>query len=395
MKETFFLQVSPGLEDIAIKELELKFKSLSPLEEIPLCYKERGGFTLELERNMGFALNYWLKIPNRILLRFAHFKCRDLPKLFNKIKKMQWSPYYAGQELSVKVSAHNSRLFDDRKISKSIEDGLAEYIVRQVPGKKASQRVSQFPYWSLFCRFDEDWCTLSIDTSGQRLGLRGVKTHIGLAPLRENLAAALYLYTLKTKPLGRDLLRPLFLFDPFAGSGSIIQESTAFFEPNTKREYAFEFFPSTLKDEALRKKPAPLNLEMPLSSFAGEKNSVQLEGLKSNYQAAQMSFEQHAVACGDSMNKAHLNKELLPKLTSFKGHEKWIITNPPYGKRLNSPGTLKEILDHFFTFYNWDRVGVLLPKGVKLKEINYQCLGKLEFSHGGEEVVFSLWCRGT
>jgi putative N6-adenine-specific DNA methylase len=396
MKETFFLQVTPGLEDIAKRELEVKFQSLFPLEQIPVCHMERGGFSIELEVTKGFALNYWLKIPNRILLRFAHFKCRDLPKLFNKIKKMQWSPYFAGQDYTIKVSAHNSRLFDDRKISKSIKDGLAEYVKRQVPGKKSSEAVQAFSKWSLFCRFEEDWCTISIDTSGERLGLRGIKTHIGLAPLRENLAAALYLYTLNLSPNKEDILNPLaplFIFDPFAGSGTIIQESFLFFEPNTSRRYAFEYFPLTTKNTSGSNKPTPLKLDIPFLSLANDKNSNQLAALKANYNAASMNLEQNKVALGDSMSEEHLKKELLPLLGKAESFDTWIITNPPFGKRLKSPGALKDLLDHFFSLHKWKQVGVLLPKGPALLADEYTCLGKLEFSHGGEDVCYSLWKR--
>ena len=359
---------------------------------------------MELELEKGLSLNYWLKIPNRILLRFAHFKCRDLPKLFNKVKKMNWAPYYAGQPFSIKVSAHESRLFDDRKITKTIEDALSEYIKRQVPSKKAQERVASFEEWLLFCRFEEDWCTLSLDTSGKRLGLRGNKTNIGLAPLRENLAAALYLFTLSlgiaakaTDSLDPD--QPLFLFDPFAGSGTIIQESLLFFEPSIMRNFAFEFFPLGAKTPLKTIRPSALNLEIPIHSLAGEKNENQLAGLRKNYLEANLNEEQNKSILGDSMNSAHLKKILKPYDSPDKQKRRetqaWVMTNPPYGKRLSSSGALKKILDQLFSHFQWNKVGVLLPADTSLCENDYQCLGKLAFSHGGEDVIYSVWGSKT
>ena len=107
----FYLVISPGLEEISINEIEYKWVSFFLDEKIPQIKKLAGGLELYLPLEKGVLLNQILKIPTRILLRFKEFKCRDLPKLFNKIKNIDWSPFLSEVPASLKISCHQSRLF--------------------------------------------------------------------------------------------------------------------------------------------------------------------------------------------------------------------------------------------------------------------------------------------
>ena len=109
---TFFIQTPLNFEKIAQLELDLKFPELATKFSIV-----DGGLEGIIEINQGFELNYFLKIPNKILLRLDSFKCRDLPKLYNKVKKKDFKFFNYGQEFNFNTSAVNSRLFDERKIN--------------------------------------------------------------------------------------------------------------------------------------------------------------------------------------------------------------------------------------------------------------------------------------
>ncbi|MCB0351607.1 MAG: hypothetical protein KDD38_10515, partial [Bdellovibrionales bacterium] len=75
----FFLIVPPGLEELAKQELLDKAPGLNVLRA------EKGGIEIEAPFELGLTLNLVLKIPSGVLLRIAEFKCRDLPKLYNKV----------------------------------------------------------------------------------------------------------------------------------------------------------------------------------------------------------------------------------------------------------------------------------------------------------------------
>src|SRR5690606_20835551 len=136
------------------------------------------------------ALNQWLKIPTRILQRIFQARVRDLPKLYNKFKNFDWRPFYVDVPLVIKVSSANSRLFDDRKIIKAASDGIADSFKAIQPKKADIEKVKGKSPAALYLRFENDELTVSIDTTGERLNRRGVRTWVGEAPLRESYAQA-------------------------------------------------------------------------------------------------------------------------------------------------------------------------------------------------------------
>ena len=393
-KETFFIQVPPGLEELAKQEFELKFINIDPRHtDRPEPLIEKGGLLVQLPLEQGMKLNYWLRIPNRILLRLAHFRCRDLPKLFNKVSKLPLSPYFADQKFQFKISSFQSRLFDSRKIEKTLKDALEENTKRQEPKKKARELVNSWDQWRFYCRFEDDWCELSLDTSGERLGKRGEKTKVGKAPLRENLASALYFSTLRS--LEREAMDHIYhgekkfiLADPFAGSGTLLTESANFFRPTVARSYSFQYLPCFLGKEQIIAPPKDPKLQNNALVIAGEYSEEQFNALEENLS----ELDAHIIL-GDSFNGSleKVLKEVNPL------HEKSIysfcITNPPYGKRIQSEDRIKikELLEKIFKLYPFDMVGVLMPKEFGLPEKEYHLVKKLPFSHGGTAVIYSLW----
>ena len=100
----FYLVISPGLEEISLNEIGNKWVNFFPDEKVPEIKKIVGGLELTLSLEKGVLLNQILKIPTRILLRLKEFKCRDLPKLYNKIKNIDWAPFLSEAPTSLKVS---------------------------------------------------------------------------------------------------------------------------------------------------------------------------------------------------------------------------------------------------------------------------------------------------
>lgn len=395
-KRTFFFQTPLGLEALGLKEFELKFPVRYPNYPLPHGEAAEGGYTLELPLAVGLGLNYWLKIPNRILLREAHFKCRDIPKLYNKIKKLNLRAYYAGQDFNLEVSSHNSRLFDDRKIKKAVSDALADNLKAHEPKADAKIRVSNFEHWNLFIRFEEDWCTISIDTSGLRLGMRGYKNRVGKAPLRENLASSLYFFTALSLPesIGDSFTRALTLIDPFCGSGTILMESVLFFEPNLFRNYAFEFFPC-VKDLTL-KRPTSYFLERELFLLGSDIDEERIKDTRENFKEAGLLTVPHHLQVGD-LSKKDFQKKLSIEIFSPNQKRKvlpWFLSNPPYGKRIPQDLKASELLKSLNLWGTFERIGLLLPRdqlaGLTPPQ-GMSPISHLDFIHGGEKVRFSLF----
>lgn len=369
-KKTFFIQAPIGLEDLCLQELNMKWPALCPTSPLPPHTVLEGGILIDLPIELGLHLNYWLKIPNRILLRLEDFKCRDFPKLYKKIKQVNWKEFFAGQELEIKSTSHKSRLFDDRKIVKAIRGALNDNIKALPPKKVAQERVNSFNHWKLFVRLEEDWCTVSIDTSGERLGIRGYKKHVGRAPLRENLAAALFFEMFLKQSSYTD--EKITLLDPCAGSGTIALESQEFFTPNINRQYSFEYFPCYSGQ-----KPSPLKLENRFQLFAIEKNKEQFKSLEKNL--SDEMFNEIKCFHGNSIEE-NFN---IPQI-------KVIISNLPFGKKITNEDS--KLIDQLWDKYQPDFLGVLHPSHWKHSEkLRKLLISQRKINHGGIDTTYSIF----
>jgi putative N6-adenine-specific DNA methylase len=184
----------------------------------------------------------------------------------------------------------------------------------------------------VFVRGIHDRFTVSIDSSGENLYRRGIKTHPGRAPLRETVAAAA-------------LLRGGFtgaetLLDPMCGTGTFSLEAALIAKripPGWFREFAFTDWPGFRPQrwDHLRRKAA--ERFSALSSpriFASDVNPEACRALEESLRPHALS-DAVAVACRDFF-------ELAPRdLTDRTG---LVVINPPYGRRLGRAAESREMI---------------------------------------------------
>jgi len=384
----FYFIVSPGLEDLALNECTTKWPEFFPEEPLPLFNKTFGGFEAEMPMEKGLLLNQILKIPTRILLRFADFKCRDLPKLFKKIKNLDWSPFLSGHLPQIKVSAHQSRLFHTQKIEKTIEEALQTYFKAKPPKKKYFETAKERPPITLFFRFAEDTCTISLDTSGDPLYKRSYRPFIGKAPLRENLGAALCFSLKKTLEKVFPQENQFHLIDPMCGSGTFLLEGKYWSRPNQNRSFSYLAFP--LFQSSPPKLIDPKNqTEELFQSFQGyDQDSNVIKGTKEN-----------GLPIDETISlKTHdfLSEEKLEDLPSSGV----VLINPPYGKRIplgKKPQVYyKNLFEKIKMKISPKAFGILLPKDQLsfLKKTDpYILKEKKTFKNGGIPVDFLIFCK--
>ena len=355
---TFFLQIPPGLE--AIGERELLQKTNINEENV---ISERGGLSIECTLETALTLNRLLKVPNRVLLRLMQFKCRDLPKLFSKVSKENFKLFNAGQEFTFKVSSQNSRLFDSRKIEKTLKEAFLKSFQAYPPKKKESEKITKYSDWTLFCRLDNDLCTLSLDLSGERLGKRGYKKSSGLAPMRENLAAAMwsfFTYDLNT-------IEEYTVIDPYAGSGTMLFEAALFNNKTATRFYNGDVFGSGIENSQEQNS----NVK---KLIAIDQNEDQIHCLKLNNNNLKLPLEVH------QKGNTQFDFSELPA-------KSLVFTNPPYQKRVSGS------VDIWNKQLNVERIGLVLPKENFPKIVGYTVLRELPFKHGGKDVVFKVFIK--
>ena len=380
----FFIVYPVDLEDLGLQELTEKFlihfAEQPQIESFTLIKKIPGGLEIECSFLIGISLNTILRTPTRILLRLGEFKCRDAPKLYQKISKFNWAPWLLGQTPEVESATNNSRLFDSRKIEKAIQDGVLQYY-RHKPLKKkhldqltAVNKAGGF-LPKIYFRAVDDICTLSLDTTGERLHLRGEKNLLALAPIRENLAALLL------RELTNHLPSNLFtLIDPMCGSGTFLLEAYRDQCVTKERGFSFNHIPLVL-DNVLKLK----NFET-----TPQKKFLALMGFDLNKDVASQALQN----CSET-NISISNADLFDgKIINID--KTVVIINPPYGIRVGEKSEINlayylKIIEAAKNKFNPELLGIITPSDYQLKSNKlFKIKAARSFKNGGIDVVFYL-----
>jgi putative N6-adenine-specific DNA methylase len=365
MQFKLFLIIPPGLEDLSLKEVELK----CPLPDV---ITHKGGLELMADLSWIIKAHALLKIPTRILMRVADFKVRDFPKLHQKFSQFKWKDVLSHPAPQWEVSCSKSRLMHTGRIEATVQAALKEALIRQ-PLSQDWEKKGYTPQ-TFYIRLNQDHLTLSLDLTGEPLYKRGLQKIKGEAPLRENLAAAFVF------ELFEGMTSSTLLVDPMCGSGTFLTEALTFHRPLHLRPFAFEsspFFKGHLFK--LPSASTPLPVENALGIDLNEELLAKLQlDLPITFQVQ------------DS-----LQGPLLP----FQ--EKVMICNPPYGERIKIKGKrgsfLREAWEKFLVQDQPLRFGWVLPSDMddlfQQPPPGYRALSKRSLKNGGLAITFWIWER--
>lgn len=396
-----FLVIAPGLVQLAEEEFRYKWQAILDLAGFasdgfrpePEIYPEAAGITLRgLSEELGYLLNQCLKIPTRVLLRLKAFRCRDFPKLYNRVKKIDWKPYFPdGAGVQIRVSAHASRLMHHKRIGKTVSEALQSSSSALSSVHQLSPDESEKDSFQLFVRFHHDMCTISLDTTGEALYRRWPGKKTGEAPIRETLAAAMFwkMQQVSGRPSGA-----LSVIDPMAGSGTFLLEAATFWRVSGRRDYDFLKFPSQAANlQYFSDKRGQQLLPQP---------ELDLKGFDQSHDSVQRSVENFQRA---AQNIRILQQDLFcdEKETSCdkEDHCDWVFVNPPYGVRLETgeifPYYYKRVLKKILERWNPELIAMIVPSS-QLKRsfrvpFEYQLLQRLSFLNGGLRVCLLLLCK--
>ncbi len=416
--------VQPGFEDLAATEIAEKFPDLAAQlsESQRKTWFIRGGVQLNVPPKVVPELHYRLKTPTSIRERLYEFKCRDFPKLYNKIQSLRWREHLVGDAFELSVTAEKSRLGNEKRIVEAVTEGIRRYFSKQPPKKPT------LPYaHKIYVRFANDVCTISRDLTGAPLYQRGYKQMSAIAPIRENLAAALFFALWRSSGVGSISGREGFdiLIDPMCGSGTFLLEAHLFDQdlrraiasPEGVRDFAFLHDARWATDEAL--KPASVRGAVADTSEV-RCRPTQFVGFDQNARAvksARQSLANLHVKNPDAWTffKCDLfSPEFSKLLASVVGDEKSasgkarsvaFIINPPYGERLSLPMPPAKYYPHLLARLaesassNVKLFGVVIPQSfshhVPKKCGQFRCVQAIEFENGGIAVQFHIYRRSS
>lgn len=303
----------PGLEPLALAELDaLGVRTGTPT---------RGLVPFRATTRQLYLANRWLRITSRVVVRIGRFEATTWTDLERGIGRLAWDDFLADDVApTFRVTATKSKLIHT--------DGIAQRFHQMVGPPSLGEPEQLF-----VVRVNHDLVTVSVDTSGESLHKRGWRHEVGDAPLRENLAAAMVAL------VGWDGSVPLV--DPFCGSGTIPIEAArlaAGLPPRMDRVYAFErwptFEPGTWASASASPAPGPTAPAEPVPILASDRDEAMVAATRSNAEAAGVADRVSA----ETRVVSHLKA---------RDDQGWVITNPPYGKRVGSAERLSRLYARF------------------------------------------------
>jgi len=373
----FFVSCPPGLEQLLAKECSsLNLVHKTPAQKTSEVQKdvtgeEVGGFEFEGALENVFKVNLNSRVASRVVVRLGEFYAAAFSELAKKASKLEWGRYLKpGQQVNLRAVCHKSKLYHSDAVIQRVLNAINLHF--SSPTKSVLPVTQSEDGQMILIRFVNDLCTISIDSSGEHLYKRGYKQAVTKAPLRENLAAAMILYS------GWDLTSSLI--DPFCGSGTIPIEASMIANkilPGITREFRFTDWPGFDKKlwESMLE-TAKKEIVNSISSISGyDRDAGAIEIAQANAARAgqknNIKFTQQAVSYLES-----------PSTTGT------IVTNPPYGIRTKENNDLRDLYARFGTiliekFQGWSLV--VLSSDDRLT--GNLGLGKpisfLQFSNGG------------
>ncbi len=286
--------------------------------------------------------NVFLRTAERVLLKVGSFQAVTFEELFEKTKAIAWEDWIPqdGKFWVAKASSIKSKLFSPSDIQSIMKKAMVERL-------KSKYNISWFPEsgssFPLRVFLFKDQVTIGIDTSGDSLHKRGYRTLTSKAPITETLAAALILLT----PWKKDRI----LVDPFCGSGTFPIEAAliaANIAPGMNRSFLAEEWSNLIPRKEWY-------------HAIDEANDLVDDSVKTDIQG--YDIDEEIVAAARSNAKAagvehliHFQQRPVAELSHPKKYG-FIITNPPYGERIeekkNLPALYRQIGERYQMLDSW------------------------------------------
>ncbi len=289
---------------------------------------EDGKVTFEGDAEAIVRANLSLRTAERVLLEVGSFHAETFDELFEGIKALPWEEYIPedGKFWVKKAASVKSKLFSPSDIQSIVKKAMVERMKKTYAKDWFEEDGSEYPL-RIFLMKDE--VTVALDTSGDSLHKRGYRTMHGKAPISETLAAALLMLT----PWRADRI----LVDPFCGSGTFLIEAAriaANIAPGLDRHFTAEGWENLIDPTLWKEVRTELRSEIELDVETDLQGyDIDGEVLK----AARENAQRAGVA-----ELIHFQEREVARLSHPKKYG-FIITNPPYGERMEDNETLPSI----------------------------------------------------
>lgn len=272
------------------------------------------------------------------------FTAVTFDELFEKTRALPWERYIPrdGKCWVAKASSIKSKLFSPSDIQKIMKKAIVRRLQEEydLGQQLLPETGSQYP---LRVFLFKDQVTIGIDTSGDSLHKRGYRTLTSKAPITETLAAALILLT----PWKKDRI----LVDPFCGSGTFPIEAAmiaANMAPGMNRSFLAESWRNLVPRKHW------YNAVDEATELLDDSVEVDIQGYDVDGEIVRAARENAKQAGVDHL--IHFQQRPVSELSHPKKYG-FIISNPPYGERIeekkNLPELYRQIGERFRELDSW------------------------------------------
>lgn len=286
--------------------------------------------------------NIFLRSAERILLKVGSFHAESFEELFQGTRALPWEDYIPvdGKFWVAKAASVKSKLFSPSDIQSVMKKAMVERLRQIYHTEWFKEDGDSFPV-RVFLMKDE--VTVGLDSTGESLHKRGYRKLTAKAPIAENLAAALIMLT----PWNKERI----LVDPFCGSGTFPIEAAmmaAGMAPGRNRGFIAEnwrhIVGKKIWDDARDEADELVDLSV----------DPDIQGYDIDDHMVSIARENARLAGVDRM--IHFQRRGVAELSHPKKYG-FLITNPPYGERLQGreelPALYRVIGERFKALDSW------------------------------------------
>ena len=325
------------------------------------------------DKGFMYKSNISLRTALKIIKPIKEFKFKDIDEYYKKIYEIKWEDYLDfNSSFLINSVVFNSKIFNNSKFtSLKAKDAIVDRFRNKFKNRPSINSFN--PELKIEIHVNRNFCTISLDSSGESLHKRGYKKYNSAAPLNEVLAAGIILMSAWDKK--SDLL------DPMCGTGTFLIEAAMIarnIAPNLNRlAFAFEKWKDWDNElfETIEESVKSKEIEFEYKLYGFDISSAMIKKAEKNIEISDVGVDIEIV-----------KKDFLTsiKTDNDKLH---VLINPPYDKRISADVNqlYKKIGDTLKNNYLYSDVWIITANLEAIKSIGLKSSKKIKLFNANLE----------
>ena len=325
------------------------------------------------DKGFLYKSNLSLRTALKILKPIAEFRFKDVDEYYEKINNIKWELYmdYASSFLINSVVFHSNIFNNSKYTSLKAKDAIVD---RFRDKYKQRPNINSFnPDLRIEIHVNKNYCTVSLDSSGESLHKRGYKKYNSVAPLNEVLAAGIVLMS--------DWDKKSDLLDPMCGTGTILIEAAMIAKniaPNLNRSsFSFEKWKDWDEElfQIIEESVINKEIDFDYKLYGFDISTSMIKKAEKNIEISDIDIDIEVI------KKDFLTSK---KIDQNNLH---IIINPPYDKRISTDVNVlyEKIGDTLKNNYQYSDAWIITANLEAIKSIGLRSTKKIKLFNANLE----------